>query len=239
MAWATEAFRPVNGLITPRLFGPMTRIRPRPAWSMIRRSSAAPSAPISLNPAEATMAARTPASTHSPIRSGTVGAGVATMARSTRSGTAPMRGWALIPSTLRRFGLTGKMGPPNGLFIRFHTIVRPMLPAFSVAPMTAMFWGVKNASKPPLPLVPSDLDARSSAGRPLAVLMGPSPQQEQGIFDLFSALMRIGNGGRVRRGRLAHRVGGTAAPDCAQLIFLSDPDQKGWPEPFGDRLCGS
>src|SRR5271157_4503090 len=233
MAWATEAFRPVIGLITPRLFGPMTRIRPRPAWSMIRRSSAAPSAPISLNPAEATMAARTPASTHSPIRSGTVGAGVATMARSTRSGTSPMRGWALIPSTLRRFGLTGKMGPPNGLFIRFHTIVRPMLPAFSVAPMTAMFWGVKNASRPLLPsLVPSNLEARSSAGRPLAVLMGPSPQQEQGIFDLISALLRIGNGGRVRRGRLAHRVGGTAAADCAQLMFLSDPDQKGWPEPF-------
>jgi hypothetical protein len=57
--------------------------------------------------------------------------------------------------------------------------------------------------------------------------MGPSPQQEQGIFDLFTALIRIGNGGRVRRGRLAHRVGGTAAPEFAQLIFLSDPDQKG------------
>ena len=159
MALATVAFRPVIGLITPRLSGPMTRIRPRPACSTIRCSSAAPSAPISLNPAEMTTTARTPASTHSPIRSGTIGAGVATMARSIGSSRSPMRGWVLIPSTLRRLGLTGKTVPPNGLFIRFDTIVRPMLPAFSVAPMTAMVWGVKNASRPPPPLVPNKLEA--------------------------------------------------------------------------------
>ena len=175
MALATVAFRPVIGLMTPRLSGPMTRIRPRRACSTIRRSSAAPSAPISLNPAEMMTTARTPASTHSPIRSGTIGAGVATMARSIGSGTAPMRGWVLIPSTLRRFGLTGKTVPPNGLLIRFRTSVRPMLPVLSVAPMTAMFWGAKNASRPPPPLVPSKLEARSSVDRPLAVLMGPSP----------------------------------------------------------------
>ena len=46
-------------------------------------------------------------------------------------------GYALIPSTLGRFGLTGKTVPPNGLLIRFHRIVRPTLPAFSVAPITA------------------------------------------------------------------------------------------------------
>ena len=28
--------------------------------------------------------------------------------------------------------------PPNGLLIRFHRIVRPTLPCFSVAPMTAI-----------------------------------------------------------------------------------------------------
>ena len=56
----TEAFRPVIGLITPRLFGPMIRIRPRLACPMIRRSSSAPSAPISLNPPEAMMAAQDP-----------------------------------------------------------------------------------------------------------------------------------------------------------------------------------
>ena len=94
----------------------MTRIRPRPAWSMIRRSSAAPSAPISLNPAEMMMAARTPASTHSPIRSGTVGAGVTTMARSTGSGTSPMRGWALIPSTLPPLRVDGEDGPAERAF---------------------------------------------------------------------------------------------------------------------------
>ena len=117
------------------------------------------------------MAARTPASTHSPIRSGTVGAGVATMAKSIGSGTSPMCGWALIPSTLRRFGLIGKTVPPNGLLIRFRTRVRPMLLAFSVAPMTAMFWGVKNACRPPPALVPNTLEASSSVDRPLAVLI--------------------------------------------------------------------
>src|SRR5208337_1724773 len=175
MALATVALRPVIGLITPRLFGPRTRIRPRHASSMIRRSSAAPSTPLSLNPAEVTMAAWTPASTHSPIRSGTIVAGVATMARSIGSGTSPMRGWALIPRTLGRFGLTGKTVPPNGLLIRFHTRVRPMLPALSDAPMTAMLWGVKKACRPP-PLAPSKSVATFfSEDSPLAVLMGPFP----------------------------------------------------------------
>ena len=49
----------------------------------------------------------TPASTHSAITPGTVGAGVTTTARSTGSGTAAIVGYARIPSTLGRFGLTG------------------------------------------------------------------------------------------------------------------------------------
>ena len=33
-----------------------------------------------------------------------------------------------MPSTLGRFGLTGKTVPPNGLLSRFQRIVRPTLP---------------------------------------------------------------------------------------------------------------
>ncbi len=58
-----------------------------------------------------------------------------------------MLGYALSPSTLARLGLTGKTVPPKGLVTRFQRIVRPTLPAFSVAPMTATLLGAKNTSK--------------------------------------------------------------------------------------------
>ena len=88
----------------------------------------------------------TPASTHSPITRGTVAAGVTTTARSTGSGTALIVGYARMPITLGRLGLTGYTVPPNGLLIRFQRMDRPTLPAFSVAPTTATARGVKIAS---------------------------------------------------------------------------------------------
>ena len=92
IAPAKVALRPVSGFITPRQFGPMIRMPPRRACSMIRRSSSTPSGPISLKPAEMMIAPWTPASTHSPMMPGTVGAGVTMTARSTGSGTAVMLG---------------------------------------------------------------------------------------------------------------------------------------------------
>jgi hypothetical protein len=65
--------------------------------SWIWRSSSTPCGPLSLNPAEITIADFTPASMHSPIMCGTVGAGVATTARSTFSGISPMDGYAVSP----------------------------------------------------------------------------------------------------------------------------------------------
>ena len=44
---------------------------------------------------------------------------------------------------LCRLGLIGKTVPPKGLLIRFQRIVRPTLPAVSVAPMTATVFGAK------------------------------------------------------------------------------------------------
>src|SRR5437764_554645 len=41
----------------------------------------------------------------------------------------------------------GKTAPPNGLVTRFQRMVRPTLPAVSVAPITATFCGAKNTSR--------------------------------------------------------------------------------------------
>jgi hypothetical protein len=92
IALAKVALSPPCGDITPRQFGPISRSRPRRASSSTRRSSSTPSAPVSLKPAEMTMAPLTPAWTHSATRTGTLGFGVTTMARSTRSGTAATLG---------------------------------------------------------------------------------------------------------------------------------------------------
>src|SRR5271157_3494986 len=126
--------------------GPMTRMPPRRASLSNSCSSRAPSGPLSLKPAEITIAPVTPASTHSLITPGTVAAGVTTTARSIGSGADLMFLYALIPSTLGRFGLIGWTVPPNGLLIRFQRTARPTLPCFSVAPITATVRGAKIAS---------------------------------------------------------------------------------------------
>src|SRR3990172_5385148 len=51
-----------------------------------------------------------------------------------------------MPRMLSRLGLTGRTAPPNGLLIRFHRTVRPTLPFFSVAPMTATDRGRNSGS---------------------------------------------------------------------------------------------
>ena len=108
--------------------------------------SSIPGAPNSLNPAEITTAPRTPTSPQSRMIPGMDGAGVTTTARSTCSGMSLPLGYALMPSTLGRFGFTGNTAPPKGVLIRFHRVVRPTLPGFSVAPITAILLGLKKTS---------------------------------------------------------------------------------------------
>jgi hypothetical protein len=57
-----------------------------------------------------------------------------------------MLAYALIPNILARFGFTGNTAPPNGVLIKFQRVVRPTLPGFSVAPITAILLGVKKES---------------------------------------------------------------------------------------------
>ncbi len=93
-----------------------------------------------------TIAPFTPFSTHSRMSPGAVAAGVTSTARSRSTGTSPTVGYARMPSTLSRFGFTGKTVPPNCVWTMFHSTVRPTLPGFSVAPITATFLGLKIAS---------------------------------------------------------------------------------------------
>ena len=144
---ANVALKPLMGLMTPRQLGPTIRMPDSRARARIRRSSATPSGPISLNPAEMTMAEWIPSRAHSSMRSGTPGAGVTMTARSIGPGADARSGYALIPRMLGRFGLIGRTVPPNGLLMRFHRMVRPTLPAFSVAPTTATVPGEKNGSR--------------------------------------------------------------------------------------------
>jgi hypothetical protein len=146
MVGAKVALKPVTGLMMPRQFGPTMRMRPRRASSASWCSSSSPGAPVSLNPAEVTIALVTPASTHSRTIDGTMAAGVTMTARSTRSGTAAIAGYARTPRMLEYFGFTGYTVPPNGLLIRFHKMVRPTVPGRSVAPTTATVFGEKSAS---------------------------------------------------------------------------------------------
>src|SRR5262245_59593041 len=140
---ANVAFKPADGIITPRQFGPIRRISPRRA--SIAFSSSLPKLPVSLKPAEMITAPGTPAAAHSPITSGTVTAGVAMIARSTAAGTSAIFGKALTPRTLFRFRLIGyKVRPDES---RFSMRVRPTLSGASVAPIKAIACGLNIAPR--------------------------------------------------------------------------------------------
>ena len=104
--FANVASSPITGFMMPRQLGPITRVVPRFKCSRILFSSSTPSAPRSRKPAEITTTALTAASTHSPMMSGTVVAGVTTMAKSSGSGRLATFENAGTPSTSLRFGLT-------------------------------------------------------------------------------------------------------------------------------------
>jgi hypothetical protein len=92
MAVAKVAFIPESGLITPRQLGPMMRMLAFCASTSNWRSMAAPSGPISLKPAEITIAPCTPLAPHSAISPGMEAGGVTTTARSTGSGISETEG---------------------------------------------------------------------------------------------------------------------------------------------------
>ncbi len=86
------AFRPMAGRCTPRQLGPTKRMPCRLATAITCSSSAAPLGPVSRKPAVSTTAWRTPRLPHSSRIVGTLGAGVAMMARSGVTGSSPAEG---------------------------------------------------------------------------------------------------------------------------------------------------
>ncbi len=98
---------PPTGFMTPRQFGPTTRIPCRRAASRTWRSSSTPSAPTSLNPALMMITPRTPAWPHSSTSAGTDLGGVTMTARSTGSPIAETDGYAFTPRIAGRVGFTG------------------------------------------------------------------------------------------------------------------------------------
>ncbi len=83
IAVAKLAFMLIEGTMIPRQLGPSILMPgKRAAWAVISSSSAFPSGPISLNPAEMTMTPMIPISPHWPMMAGTVFAGVQMTARS-------------------------------------------------------------------------------------------------------------------------------------------------------------
>ncbi len=141
---ANVAFSPRSGRMMPRQLGPTTRTWCRRALSSAARSSRAPAAPVSPNPAVMITAARTPASPHSIITCGTVSGGVAITARSTRWGTFSMLGKHGMPWTLRCFGFTANNAPRYPAARMFCTRTEPTAPARALAPMIATDVGSNN-----------------------------------------------------------------------------------------------
>jgi len=108
---AKVAFRPISGRITPRQLGPRSRMRWRRTFSISARSSCSPRAPASEKPAESTTAARTPARAQDSMMPGTVGAGVAITAWSSRCGISSTEGKQGSPKTSRCAGSTANSLP--------------------------------------------------------------------------------------------------------------------------------
>src|SRR5262245_55052639 len=88
-----------------------------------------------------------------------------------------------MPSTCGRRKLIGKIVPPKGWLIRFHSSVRPMLPARSVAPITATVLGAKSVSSADRPLpMPSVIWLRRSPQLPQPILEGLRRALERGLL---------------------------------------------------------
>ena len=102
------ALRRTSGavLITPRQLGPIRRVPPSRQMLSSSRCRAAPSSPLSVNPAEITSRALAPAWVHSRATSHTCAAGTAITARSTFSGSAATEGYAFWPAIVRTRRLT-------------------------------------------------------------------------------------------------------------------------------------
>jgi hypothetical protein len=134
---ANVAFRPSDGRIRPRQFGPISRTPWRRATSSISSCSFFPAGPISAKPADSTSILGTPRAPASSTSPGTVRAGVTTTARSgtyDRSRNVATHG---RPCTEVYFGFTASIRPLKPPASRLAKTSRPSVAGRSLAPITA------------------------------------------------------------------------------------------------------
>jgi len=106
---AKVAFSEIAGsvLMTPRQFGPITRMPLANAVTTNWRSAARPADPVSPKPEEMITSPRTDLRAHSSTTAATLAAGVAITARSTSSSMSSTLGYARTLATWPPRGLTG------------------------------------------------------------------------------------------------------------------------------------
>ena len=144
-------------LITPRQFGPTTRMLWARANAASSRWSRAPSAPSSWNPELITTAVGTPASAASATADSTLAAGTAMMARSTGAGRSAKDATAGTPSMTGSRGCTTWRSPVNPPARMLSRTARPIPCPSLRTPTTATLWGYS-----------SGFSDRASARRSLA-----------------------------------------------------------------------
>src|SRR3989337_1398213 len=172
--WEKNAIRPFGGIpfandalrfefvsISPRQFGPRSLMPRFLAFDRTSFSSLAPSAPVSLNPADIIITAFMPFLAQSSSTGGINFGGITIIARSIVLSIFSRDGDVLSPRSSEALGFTGNIWPGNPRLlpagtslslIRFARMLWPVFPSSLDAPMTATDLGLKKESstKPPM-----------------------------------------------------------------------------------------
>jgi len=136
-----EAFRRAWVSITPRQFGPTTRIPVARAMEVSSRSRVTPAPPTSLNPAEMAMAAFIPLAARAGNAFRMSFGATTNTPRSTGPGIASTEGYNGRPSSSPPPGFTPYSGPGNPVRTRFAKTPYPTFSGFRDAPTTATDFG--------------------------------------------------------------------------------------------------
>src|SRR3990170_2910840 len=157
--WEKNAIRPFGGIpfandalrfefvsISPRQFGPRSLMPRFLAFDRTSFSSLAPSAPVSLKPADIMIAPFIPFLAQSSSTGGINFGGITIIARSIVPSIFSRDGNVLSPRISGALGFTGNILPGKLWVIRFARMLWPVFPSSREAPMTATDLGLKKLS---------------------------------------------------------------------------------------------
>ena len=140
--WPKVMLRFLSGRIRPRQLGPIKRIPWRSTRSVTRFSSFLPSSPISRKPADRINIILMLCSPQASTIAGMVLAGVATTARSICSPISVRVAYAFSPCTVSCLGFIAKILPSKPAESRFRNTTPPTEFSLSLAPKSAILFGV-------------------------------------------------------------------------------------------------